>query len=207
MAERMMDLQEELLSLRISDWNDKVFSWQWAFLALMLILPWIIWWKIVDRRRIAEIFSLGLLVSLISSLLNGNGLNLLLWSYPYKLLPFSPRAYSFSLSVIPVTFMLLYQYLPKLRSFVVGTALIAGTTAFIVQPLLSLAGIYKLMKWNYFYSFLVLLSMGIGSWFVHHLILYRSFKLRETERLTNESSNITPAFKKLRKRQPDNNGS
>lgn len=176
---RMRALQEELLSRRINDWYDKVFSWQWAFLVIMLIIPWIIWWKIVDKRRIAEIFSLGLLVAIISSLLNGNGLNLMLWSYPYTLIPISPRAYSFSFSVLPVSFMILYQYWPGWKSFALATLLFAGVTAFIVQPLLSLAGIYKLINWNYLYSFLALLIIGFGSRYLHHLVLERSPKIKE----------------------------
>ena len=176
---RMRALQEELLSRRISEWYDRVFSWQWGLLLIMLIIPWIIWWKIVDRQRIAEIFSFGLLVSVVSSLMNGNGLNLLLWSYPYTLTPVSPRAYSFSMSVLPVSFMILYQYWPRWKSFACATILFAGVTAFIVQPLLSLAGIYRLINWNYLYSFLALLIVGFGSRYLHHLVLHRGSKAKE----------------------------
>lgn len=175
-AQQTMRLQEELLALRIADWYDKLSSWQFAFLVVLLIVPWIIWWKMADRNRITEIFTLGLLASIISSLLNGNGLNLMLWSYPYTLLPFSPRAYSFSLSAIPVTFMLLYQYLPKWKSYAIGVTIIAGVTAFLLQPLFSLAGIYKLIKWNYFYSFLALLFIGFLARMIQEKVLQSALK-------------------------------
>jgi len=175
-ANRMMELQQELLALRVSDWYDKVVSFQWVFLMLLLILPWFIWWKIVDRRQIAEIFSYGLLVSTISSFFNGNGLNLMLFSYPYKLLPFSPRVYSFSLSVIPVTYMLLYQYFNTWKSFIVANLVVSASAAFIVQPLLAWLDIYKLIKWNYFYSFLLLLLIGVGGRYVHQLVLRKTIR-------------------------------
>ncbi len=168
---RMMELQQELLALRIADWYDKVISFQWFLLLAMLILPWIIWWKIVDRRQIAEIFSYGILVSIISSLFNSNGLNLLLFSYSYNLLPFSPRAYSFSLSVIPVTYMLLFQYFKTWKSFAIATIAVAAISAFGVQPIFAWLDIYKLITWNYLYSFLVLLLIGLGGKVVHQMVI------------------------------------
>lgn len=53
-ANRMMELQQELLSLRTIDWYEKVFSLQWFFLVFLLIVPWIIWWRLVKRKHIAE---------------------------------------------------------------------------------------------------------------------------------------------------------
>jgi hypothetical protein len=172
---RMMQLQQELLSLRISDWYDKVISLQWFFLVLLLIVPWIIWWRFVDRNRIIEIFSFGLLLSAISSVLNANGINLMLWTYPYKLLPFSSRAYSFSLSALPVAYMFLYQYFPRWRSFATATVVLAAVIAFIIQPIFSMLDIYRLIKWNYFYSFLALIFMGLGARLLHQFVLQRKY--------------------------------
>jgi len=174
-ASTMMELQKELLALRIADWYDKVISFQWFFLVVLLILPWFLWWRVVDRKQIAEIFSYGLLISLISSLFNGNGLNLILYSYPYKLLPFSPRAYSFSLTVLPVAYMLLYQYFTTRRSFAIACVVFSAVTAFVIQPILAWMDIYKLIKWNYFYSFLVLLFIGLMARLIHNYVINKSF--------------------------------
>jgi len=204
-SSRVMDLQKELLSLRISDWYDKLFSWQMAFMVIMLVLPWVIWWKIADRRRLVEIFSFGLLISVISSFFNGNGLNLLLWSYPYRLLPFSPRAYTFSLSVIPVSFMILYQYFPKWKSFTFSTTLLAAITAFILQPIFSLVGFYRLINWNYFNSFLALLSIGLMSRLVHQTVVQRAHNtVPDTSKESlSHSDSPAPAYKIMREDRDD----
>lgn len=81
-----------------------------VFLVILLIVPWTVWWKLVDRKRIAEIFSFGILITVVSSFLNLSGLHLGLWSYPYRLLPYSPKIYVLSYAVLPVTFMLMFQY-------------------------------------------------------------------------------------------------
>lgn len=200
-SEQIMELQRQVLALRISDWYDKVVSWQYALLIVLLLVPWIIWWKLVDRKRIIEIFAFGLLVSTVSSFFNSNGLTLMLWSYPYHLLPFSPRAYSFSLAVIPVAFMLIYQYFPKRTAFAVAITVLSAATAFIVQPLLKLANIYKLINWNYFYSFLALLMIASISGIIHHLVMQRALKKapRTKSAAKSHSPTLSPAFKKQSK--------
>ncbi|MDD3023936.1 MAG: hypothetical protein PHE26_08565 [Syntrophomonadaceae bacterium] len=197
---RIMNLQETLLSLRIADWNDKVISFQYFFLVVLLILPWVIWWKVADRKRITEIFAFGLLISVISSFLNGNGLNLLLWSYPYSLLPSSERAYVFSLSALPVAFMIIYQYYPRLMRFGIATLIFSAFMAFVVQPILSLLDLYKLNNWNYFYSFLSLLFLSLVSKLIHQKVLHRGYNIRanDSDEVLNRADSLAPAFKMFR---------
>ncbi len=172
-ANRMMELEQEITALRISDWYEKVFSFQWFFIVFLLIIPWIIWWKLVNRKQIAEIFSFGLMITATSSLLNGIGLQLPLWTYPYKLLPYTGSMYMPSYSVLPVTFMLLYQYFRSWKSFSIATIVIASIFAFILQPFLSLLGMYTMINWSYFYSFVIYILMGLGLRLLLQVILQR----------------------------------
>lgn len=175
-AEKIMELNQQLLALRIADWHDKVISWQWFLLLVLLLLPWYLWWKIVDRREVIEIFAYGLVVSIISALFNGNFLNLGLFSYPYPLIPINGRAYAFSLSVLPVIYMLVYQYFKSWKSFAMASVALSALIAFMAQPLLAWMDMYKLIKWNYFYSFLVLLVISLGARLINQLVLSRSVK-------------------------------
>lgn len=171
-----MELNQQLLALRIADWHDKVISWQWFLLLIFLLLPWYLWWKMVDRRRIIEIFAYGLVVATISGLFNGNFLHLGLFSYPYPLLPINPRAYAFSLSVLPVINMLVYQYFEGWKSFAVASVVVSVLIAFIAQPVLVWMHMYKLIKWNYFYSFLILLVVSLGAKLINQLMVNKSIK-------------------------------
>ncbi len=177
---RMMELQQELLTLRINDWNEKVISFQWFFLVFLLIVPWIIWWRFVNRKHIAEILSFGLLIEATSSFLNSSGLSLGLWSYPYSLLPYSPRVYSISYSVLPVTFMLMYQYFRTWKSFATANVIMASIFAFILQPILKWLGMYTIINWSYFYSFIIYIIMGLGLRLLLQVILQRELMATES---------------------------
>lgn len=198
---RMMELQRELLSLRYSDWYEKVFSFQWFSLVFLLIVPWIIWWRLVDRKHIAIIFSFGLLISATSSFLNSNGLNLLLWSYPYKLLPFSQRVYVISYSVLPVTFMLIFQYFRTWKSFATANVIMASIFAFVLQPILKWLGMYTMINWSYFYSFLIYLIMGLGLRLLLQVILQREPMVSENADAAAEARKqsvlASPALKRI----------
>lgn len=189
-------LQRELLALKIADWYDKVSSWQWALVVLLLIVPWIIWWKYVDRKNVSQILVFGLIVALLSSFLNANGLNLLLWSYPYRLLPFSDRLYSVSYTVIPVIMMFLYQFFPGWRPFTASLVVTAAVIAFVAQPVLAAMGMYKIIQWNYFYSFLTLIFIGVSSRFTQQALLKEAVgEKQKTKRLSRFQGLAAPRKK------------
>jgi hypothetical protein len=170
----MMELQQELLSLRISGWYEKVFSFQWFFIVFLIIVPWIIWWRLVNKKYIAEIFSFGLLIAILDATLNEIGLGLQLWKAPYTLAPVPPRWYAPAYSYLPVTFMLIYQYFRTWKSFTIATMVLAAVSAFVFQPILTWLGIFILVKWNYFYSFLTFIAAGLGMRLLHQAVLQRA---------------------------------
>lgn len=49
-------LQQTLTAMRIQNWlGEDLFSSQWWLLLGILIIPWIIWYRLVDRTRIFEL--------------------------------------------------------------------------------------------------------------------------------------------------------
>lgn len=200
---RIMELQQELLALRISDWQEKVFSLQWFFIIFLIVVPWITWWKLVNKKYIAEILSFGLLIMVTASLLNEVGLQLQLWRSPYSLLPVPHRWFAPAYSYLPVTFMLIYQYSRTWKSFTIMTVALSAITAFVFQPILTWLGIHIFIKWNYFYSFLTLIAEGLGMRLLHQVILQRKPMIIETvDNISNDNKfNLaSPVFKKLTKR-------
>lgn len=49
---------------------------------LILILPFFLWWMLVDKRRIIEISLVGLFISGIAFILDQIGVSLRYWIYP-----------------------------------------------------------------------------------------------------------------------------
>ncbi|MFZ3589274.1 hypothetical protein ACOI1C_08265 [Bacillus sp. DJP31] len=56
----IQDALRKLSDLTIEHWkHDDLFSPTWWVLLMATILPYILWWKIVDKSRFFEIFSFG----------------------------------------------------------------------------------------------------------------------------------------------------
>lgn len=161
--EEIVKTQRKLTGLTYELWaNHCVFSFQWWLQIILLFAPWFLWWKLVDRKRLVEILLYGLLVMIITTYFDAIGSELTLWAYPYKITPVFPRLITVDLSVLPITYMLIYQYLSgNTKHFLIATILISGIFAFIAEPLLIWLKIYKIYNWNHIYSFLIYIAMPL----------------------------------------------
>lgn len=142
-----------------------LFTWQWWLALAMIIIPWITWLILRKRESTARIFSAGLLVMVLSEILDTFGVSFGKWAYPVKVFPIATINFSFRLSVLPVFLMLLLQYKPNFNPFF-KAVFYGGLGAYVGMPLLSFIDLYKKIDWAYTYSFLILTSFYlIANWF------------------------------------------
>jgi hypothetical protein len=141
--------------------NFAFLSPQWWLLLAFLIVPWLIWAKVVDKRRKLEIVVVGLFIAIITKLLDLVGYNLNFWDYPIELIPLVPEAFAFDLSMIPVAYMLLYQYLRTWKSYCIGLVCMSVVYAFIGEPFCNWIMVVVYIKWRYIYSFVYYITVGI----------------------------------------------
>ncbi|UOF88876.1 hypothetical protein LSG31_13095 [Fodinisporobacter ferrooxydans] len=154
-----------------------LFSFNWWFMLILTVLLWGVWCKLVDKKRIVHIFLYGLFTALFSNLLDTFGSNLLLWEYTSRLLYFSfPDLIAVDIAVIPVIFMLIYQYFPNWKSFVVIQIIGGCLFAFVAEPFFSWLGIYKLYAWKYWYSAILYPLFGISSRLFVEFIIHKQTK-------------------------------
>jgi len=144
-------------------WADEVFlvSYQWWVILGLTFIPFIVWWKIVDRKRLFEIATYGLLVSTVSVIFDAIGVETDLWEYRYREVPLLDVLMVFDISVMPVVFMIAYQYFNTWKSFAAAHIVLAAVFAFVAEPLLVWMDIYVLMGWKYIYSFPVYLAIAV----------------------------------------------
>ncbi|KAB7663597.1 hypothetical protein F9279_23695 [Bacillus sp. B1-b2] len=139
-----------------------VFSLNWWILFCATIIPYFLWWKVVDKNRFYEIFSYGLLCAGFSMLLDVIGTEMLAWGYPDKLLPWIPPLIPADFVVIPITAMLVYQYTSTWKTFIITTIGWAILFSYIIEPLFVLRGMFYLgVYWKHTYSFLGFILLGI----------------------------------------------
>ena len=132
--EKIYSKGQEMSSLFSSYWEKYIDFGDWHFWLVLasLIIPLILLYFTVDRNRIFEVFFFGYTVHII-------------WTYTelaltnsgyvirgYYLTPLLPRSINITASVLPVGFLLLYQYCTNhKKSFILYTLVLSALFAFI----------------------------------------------------------------------------
>jgi hypothetical protein len=162
-----MKRARELVAKLVQANTDRFFnhggflSPQWWLLLAFLIVPWLIWVKVVDKKRTLEIIVVGLFVAIVTKCFDVVGYNFGCWDYPIQLIPLVPEAFAFDLSMIPVAYMMLYQYFKSWKSYYIGLVCFSVVYAFIGEPFCNWIKVVVYMKWNYMYSAVYYIVIGI----------------------------------------------
>lgn len=155
-------LEDKLFQLEVDGWlKNEFLTWEWWILVVFLIMPWVIWAKLVKRDIILEILLFGTIIILITTLLDVVGAQYSFWDYPIAFLPIIPRAFPFDFSMVPVAYMLLYQYFRTWRSFISAQIIMALIYAFIGEPFCEWVKFVNYLEWRYIYSFIYYIIVGI----------------------------------------------
>jgi hypothetical protein len=152
--EQILDSQNICIQMQVQHWvKYELFTPQFWLLVGMLTLPWIVWWRLVDRRRFLEIIIYGLLISAVVTVLDEVGCQLNWWDYLYDIEPLFPRLIPMNFCMLPVGYMLVYQYFTNWKSFIMASIVSSAILAFIGEPILVKTGIYVVLNWKSIYSF------------------------------------------------------
>ena len=149
-------LRAEMHRAEILRWRqEELFTWQWWLLAALTVIPLILWWLALDKKRAYEIALYGCLIDLMALILDNFGTNLLWWGYPIKLLPVLPPLVTADSVLVPIFLMMVYQYFSATwKSHWIANLAAAACLAFIAEPVFIWIGYYRLSGWNLVYSFL-----------------------------------------------------
>lgn len=143
-------------------WVQDVFlTWRWWGLLALLIVPWMIWWKLVEPNRRQELLVYGFALSLMAITLDSIGISVGLWEYPYTLHHGLPPLFAINIGLLPVGFMLVYYYITNFKQFLIGNIIAAIVFALLGQQLFEWLGFYKLYNWKHIYSIPVYLGMTL----------------------------------------------
>ena len=130
---QISEKNEELNALYHSYWHQfsDMGSWQFWMIISLLLLPLILLFFTVDRKRIFELFFFGFIVHVLWSYiiiaLGRSGY----FMHHYFILPVLPIAINVTASVLPIGFLLLYQYCTnRQKNFYIYTLLLSVIFAF-----------------------------------------------------------------------------
>lgn len=170
---------EELIQLNMEYWNSfsSVETWQFWLIVAVLVIPLIILFILIDKRQILLIGFYGLNIHVWIAYVDSIGLRIGLWEYPYILAPVLP-SFSLDASLIPVSFMLVYQWtLNHKKNFYLYSFLLSALYAFILKPLMKYFHFFHMFKGiNYIHLFIIYAAVFIASKLVTNLFLWLQSK-------------------------------
>ena len=149
-----VEIQKQLTSMRLDLWfREDIFHFRWWFLLAVFIASVVLWWKMVNKKRIIEICIYAALVTIITIVLDEIGEELSLWDYPTDIIPIFPPLTAIDLASLPMIYSIIYQYFKTWKSFICVTLVMAAIFCFIFEPILKLGGFYQLLTWKYYYGY------------------------------------------------------
>lgn len=175
-AWKVVDLHNKYVKADFSRWiKVELFSVQWWILVVIFIISWLVWIKLCNNEKLLEIALVGTISMIVTLVLDLFGSDLNFWFYPTQLISFTTCNFGFDFSIVPIGFMLLYQYNERWKSYIITLLMIAVLFAFIGEPLVNKLQLVHYIKWKYVYSFVFYIVTGISiKGLIHRL--KRSYK-------------------------------
>lgn len=154
LEKQIQELSNRLVQLQWEKWRQEDFLQPyWWLLLFSTILPWVIWWRIADKKRFSSLLQYGLLWALTAFLLDSIGISLSLWTYPRQLVVATPPMFPADGAVIPVVFMLAYQYGTDWKRYLLWNTLASIFFSYIIEPWFTRIHLYQPAFWSSHVSF------------------------------------------------------
>lgn len=149
-----------LSNLKLEYWVEQAFlTPQWWLLLIVLVTSWVVFFKLIDKKKKPEIYFYGLSIFTVTIFLDNLGTELVLWEYPIMVAPWGARLICVD-ATLPVFYMLVYQYFPRWVPFSFALLGLALILAFVLEPLTIWLNIYLPLHWKHIYSFPIYIAMG-----------------------------------------------
>ena len=156
---------------------DIVFSWRWWLAVALSIVPWIFWIKIRNTHNTARLLFVGLVVAMVSNVLDVIGATYNIWHYDWNVMPLVPVYFPWDFTLFPVSVMTLLQFKPTINKYI-KAVVFSFLCAFVFEPLFSWINMYHKIAWEYCYSFIIYIPL-----YLFYDYLYNSKMWQHTSNL------------------------
>ena len=138
----------------------------------MVIIPLVVLYFKIDRRKIFQLCFFGYSIHVLAAYTDALGIRKNWWDYPYVVFPQLPGSIGIDASLIPVYFILLYQWcLNKNKNYwLYGTLSSLGFT-FLFKPLLVWMNIFQLYS-NWFSLLLAYLFVSYAAKLIMNFFIW-----------------------------------
>ncbi|RVT57206.1 hypothetical protein [Niallia taxi] len=179
--ERIYEENMELNSLYSSYWSQysNYETWQFWIVISLLVIPLVLLISTVNRKNVFELFFFGYTIHMLWTYmdlaLNRNGY----FIHQYYLTPFLPVSLNITASVLPVGFLLIYQYCSNNnKNFYFYAVIISCLYAFGFASIEKYFAFVELRKgMNLFYLFFLDLAIAFISYWLTKAVLKMRIKV------------------------------
>lgn len=184
--DKINEINGQLHSLYSSYWDkySDFSTWQFWIILLSLLVPLIILYFMVDRRRLFEILFFGYTVHLLWAYIDLALSRTNFLTHTHFLTPVLPNALNITGSFLPVGFMLVYQYATnRKKNFYILTVLLSVVYTFICANIEKSMGLVTFHGGiNVIHLFLLdLFIVFVAYWFTRLLLKFRILKKDEQQ--------------------------
>lgn len=176
----MYEKLREVVQASQQNWkSNEVFSLGWFVILGVLVITYIIWLKLLDRKRGVSLLLIGSLAAVayaLNSMLLGDILGLA--EYRIRLIPTSIALFLSSITLSPIIIMLVQQYTSTWKGYFLWSGIGFAVLNFVIFPVYMALGVFVFHHWNVFYHFLVLYFISLCVRFVYLLIVGRQERSR-----------------------------
>ena len=146
--EEIMQKSDALNNLILTKWLKQEFlTFEWFFTLFVVLVCYLLFFYLVDKKRIVEILLYGSLVAVAYVVYDSIGTFFGFWTVKIAISPVYPNFFGSSLTVAPLLAMILYQYKSPWNSFLRWSILFSGLFIFGYYGfLLSNMGIFVYLK-------------------------------------------------------------
>jgi hypothetical protein len=194
----------ELWGYQLTEWRTSLFTMRWWFVMTSIAVAYAIWWKYVDKRRLTQILLFGSFIAVFRVIMDDAGASSGLWVYSVKPLPLGHSLFLNDLTIVPLGFMLVYQYCHSWKKFLFWTVIAEMGYSFVFLPLLAKLEILRLYNWQFYYTFFIMLVAAT----IMRAILLTILEIEQTHAFRSSNNHLAsalqPAMKPLDKENDDN---
>ncbi len=176
---RLTQMQDNLTNAWRDYWYQysNAGTWQFWFILGMLVLPLVVLYFTLDRDKALQIGFYGFNVHMWFTYIDAIGIRLVRWEYPYRITPIVPVSLALDASLIPVIYMLVYQWTRNHRkNYYVYLTVVSLLLSFVFKPILTALDLFELYKGTtYFHLFIGYMVTGLISKWITNLFLHFQF--------------------------------
>lgn len=157
-------------------------TWQFWFHVIMFVAPLIVLYFAIDWKRALQLGFYGFNVHVWFGYFDDFGSTQALWTYPYKMIPFVAHSLDLDSSLVPVSFILVYQWTIKHhKNYYLYTLLLSLFLSFILKPIFVMHHLFQLNAWTeYWHLFLTYVVILVLSKVITDIFLRLQRNAQET---------------------------